>query len=103
MGEINRSSGRFFHIPSDGRNPAVLPDIPSSLSMLKSGGYIWLNFLAPSREELMLLAEPPGLHPLAIEDCLDDQQILKIDDFPTKLRRAPGMNYFEMKVIYYFA
>ena len=79
----NKSISRFFHIPSDGGNPAVLPDVQSALSALESGGYIWLNFLDPSREELIPMAEPLGLHPLAIDDCLDDQQIPKIDDYPT--------------------
>ena len=60
-----------------------MPDLDSALAALKGGGYVWLNYLDPSREELSLLTEPFGIHPLAIEDCLDDEQIPKIEDYPT--------------------
>ncbi len=73
---------RFFHVPSDG-NPVVLPDLPAAMAVLKSGGYIWLNFIDPAREDITPLIEPLGLHPLAIEDCLDDEQIPKIEDYLT--------------------
>jgi magnesium transporter len=73
---------RFFHIPLVG-DPAIVPDLDSALAALKGGGYIWLNYLDPTREELSDLIKPLGLHHLAVEDCLDDQQIPKIDDYAT--------------------
>ena len=73
---------RFFHVPPDG-NPVVLPDLGAALAALGKGGYIWLNFIDPAREELAALAGPLGLHPLAVEDCLDDEQVPKIEDYPT--------------------
>jgi len=60
-----------------------VPDLQSALDALGGGGYLWLNLLDPAREDLEALAQPFGLHPLAIEDCLDDEQIPKIEDYPT--------------------
>jgi magnesium transporter len=78
----NNPIQRFFHVPPDG-NPIVVPDLGAALSALESGGYIWLNFIDPAREDLAPLAGPLGLHALALEDCLDDEQIPKIEDYPT--------------------
>ena len=78
----NNPVQRFFHVPPDG-NPVVVPDLAAALAALNGGGYIWLNYLDPAREDLAALAGPLGLHPLAIEDCLDDEQIPKIEDYPT--------------------
>lgn len=73
---------RFFHVPGDG-NPVVVPDLDAAMEAMKAGGYIWLNFVDPAREDLAPLVDQLGLHPLAIEDCLDDEQIPKIEDYPT--------------------
>ncbi len=54
-----------------------------ALSLLDNGGYVWLDFLDPGREELQPLVEPLGLHPLSIDDCLDQDQVPKIEDFPS--------------------
>lgn len=82
------SESRFYHIARDG-NVIHLPRIADALSAAKDGGFIWLDFIRPSKdelpalkEELSALIEPLGLHPLAIEDCTDENQIPKIEDFP---------------------
>jgi magnesium transporter len=41
-----------------------------------------LSYTHPTLDELSLLTEPLGIHPLSIEDCLDDKQIPKIEEFP---------------------
>jgi magnesium transporter len=82
MSASNVSTTRFFHVPPDG-TAMIVPDLASALAALNDGGYIWLNYLDPTREELSELIKPLGLHHLAVEDCLDDQQIPKIDDYPT--------------------
>ena len=41
-----------------------------------------MDYTQPTREELSLLIEPFGLHPLSIEDCLDENLIPKVDDYP---------------------
>ncbi len=82
------SESRYYHITQDG-NPVSLPTITDALSAVKDGGFIWLDFIRPSKEEfptlkkeLSTLVEPLGLHPLSIEDCTDENQIPKIEDFP---------------------
>lgn len=82
MSTSNTSMRRFFYVPPAG-NPVVTADISAAMDALKEGGYIWLNFLDPTREELEALSVPLGIHPLAIEDCLDDEQIPKIEDYPS--------------------
>lgn len=43
--------------------------------------FIWHHLHAPAEEELKMLPETYGLHPLAIEDCMDDDQIPKMESF----------------------
>jgi magnesium transporter len=46
------------------------------------GGFYWLDYYKPTREELSALIEPFGLHPLTIEDCTDDNLVPKIEEYP---------------------
>ncbi len=75
------SDTSFYHITSTGRL-ICLPSAAKAIAAAKDGGYIWLDYCEPTREELSALSEPLGLHPLAIEDCTDTNQIPKIDDYP---------------------
>ncbi len=75
------SETRFYHITTTGKL-VCLPSETKALAAAKEGGYIWLDYCEPAREELEALTEPLGLHPLAIEDCFDTNQIPKIDDYP---------------------
>ena len=86
---MTESESCFYHITQAGK-PTRLPTIPAALSAAKDGGFIWLDFVRSSperdsmlKQELTLLVEPFGLHPLAIEDCTDENQIPKIEDFPS--------------------
>ncbi len=45
------------------------------------GGYAWLDFRDPAPEDLKPLVQLLGIHPLSVEDCLDEAQIPKIDNF----------------------
>ncbi len=54
-----------------------------ALSRLNGPGYVWFDFLDPDKEELQALIKPLGLHPLSIDDCLDQDQVPKIEDFPS--------------------
>ncbi len=49
----------------------------------EAGGYLWLDYYAPSEDNLALLVKPLGIHYLTLEDCLDDYQIPKIDEHET--------------------
>lgn len=44
--------------------------------------FIWLDFANPTLEQLSAPAGPLGLHSLAIEDCLDEDQVPKMEEFP---------------------
>ncbi len=76
------SEKRFFHIGSDGSLSKV-SSLDEVLRAVEGGGYAWLDFFDPSREDLLPLVGGLGVHPLSIEDCLDENSVPKIDDFPT--------------------
>lgn len=75
------SESRFYHFM-----PAGLfyntGSATKALSALKEGGFIWLDLFKPSKEELSSLMDPLGIHPLSIEDCMDEKQVPKIEHFP---------------------
>ncbi|MBP7868116.1 MAG: magnesium transporter CorA family protein [Acidobacteria bacterium] len=73
---------RFYHVSPAGKIQS-LPSLAEALSARKAAGYIWLDFFCPSREDLLPLVDSLGVHPLSVEDCLDDDQIPKIENFPT--------------------
>ncbi len=72
---------RFFQISREGKL-TPLSSLAEALAPPKKGGYIWLDYCQPTKEDLEPLIEPLGLHPLSIEDCVDENQIPKIDDYP---------------------
>jgi magnesium transporter len=72
---------RFFHISPSGKLTRVATLEIAQAAVLEKG-YIWLDYCEPTREELETLIEPLGLHPLSIEDCTDENQIPKIEDYP---------------------
>jgi magnesium transporter len=45
------------------------------------GTFVWLDLLRPAAADLAVLTEEFGLHPLAIEDALDDHQRAKLDRY----------------------
>ena len=75
------SESRFFHV-STARELTPIASLPEALSAVKRSGFVWLDFCEPPREQLTELIEPLGLHPLAVEDCMDTNQIPKIDEYP---------------------
>jgi magnesium transporter len=75
------SVSTFYHVTTTGKLVCV-PTAVKALAAAKRGGYLWLDYCDPSREELSELIPLLGLHPLAVEDCTDTNQIPKIDDYP---------------------
>jgi magnesium transporter len=71
----------FRHISKEGKL-LHFSTVAQALEAVKTGGFIWLNYCQPAREELSSLTDSLGLHPLPIEDCFDENQIPKIEDFP---------------------
>ena len=75
------SDSRFYHISQEGKL-AHMATLEEALSSTRGeGGFLWLDYCQPSKEDLSVLMEPLGLHPLSIEDCLDESQIPKIEDY----------------------
>ena len=72
---------RFYHITQAGKMARVAT-LDEALSRVKGDGYLWLDYFQPVKEDLSALVDPLGLHPLSIEDCFDDNQIPKIEDYP---------------------
>lgn len=75
------SESWFYHITQAGKL-SRFETVEAALTAAKTGGYLWLDYSQPTKEELSKLVEPLGLHPLSIEDCFDENQIPKIEDFP---------------------
>jgi magnesium transporter len=71
-----------FHVKPSGA-PVLMPDLANAIAAAGGEGFVWFDFVNPTREELSALIEPFGVHPLSVEDCLDEDQVPKIEDFPT--------------------
>jgi len=71
----------FYHISQKGTLSRI-ESVDAVLAAAKDGGFLWLHYIQPTKEELSKLIDPLGLHPLNIEDCFDENQIPKIEDFP---------------------
>jgi magnesium transporter len=76
-------SESWFHHISPAGTLLRVATLDAARDAARAGGYIWLHYGQPAKEELSPLIGPLGLHPLSIEDCLDENQIPKIEDFPT--------------------
>lgn len=68
------------HVAKDGTLRRVA-GLTEALQAARGGGYVWLDFVDPSRADLEALIEPLGVHPLSVADCLDSDQIPKVEDF----------------------
>ena len=75
------SKSWFYHISQAGKLARVAT-VDATLAAAKGGGFVWLHYGQTTKEELSHLIDPLGLHPLAIEDCFDENEIPKIEDFP---------------------
>jgi magnesium transporter len=99
LDENNMPGSKYYHISPAG-NIAGMPTLEESLLRVKSGGFLWLDYCQPTKEDLVPLRDALGLHPLAIEDCTDANQIPKIDDYPGNTFmlfnafRCAGKKYF---------
>ena len=76
------SDHRFYYVSPAGKMVRVGTPDEGLAVVAQRKGYLWLDYCAPTQEELSALITPLGLHPLAIEDCLDENQIPKIEDYP---------------------
>lgn len=75
------SEKRYFHFAKAGLFYGM-SNLEDAIPVLAEGGYIWLNYYNPEKEELMALVGKLGIHPLSVEDCMDEKQVPKIEQFP---------------------
>ena len=75
------SESKFYHFSTTGSFNS-LATIEEAISLLKEDGFVWLDFYQPTKELLSSLIDSFGLHPLSVEDFLDDMQAPKIEYFP---------------------
>lgn len=75
------SESRFYHFSKTGLFYGV-GSVGDALEASGEGGFIWLNYYKPEKKDLTALVTTLGIHPLSVEDCLDEQQVPKIEHFP---------------------
>lgn len=93
------SEARFYHIPKIGKLNRC-ERVQDAMELVdKEGGFFWLHYLEPVSDDLHPLIQQLDLHPLAVEDALDDNQLPKIDDFPSSTFIVfNAFSYFEEKL-----
>jgi magnesium transporter len=74
------SESRYYHFSASGLFYGVTSPA-AAVSALKEGGFIWLDYYKPEKEDLNLLVDLIGIHPLSVEDCFDEKQIPKMEHF----------------------
>jgi magnesium transporter len=72
---------KYYHFSATGLFYGV-GSLEDAIQASKEGGFIWLNYYQPKKEDLNALLDTIGIHPLSIEDCLDEKQVPKIEHFP---------------------
>jgi magnesium transporter len=75
------SETKFYHFTATGLFYGI-ETVGEAISALNEGGFIWFDYYQPDKEALMGLVDTIGIHPLSVEDCLDNRQVPKIEHFP---------------------
>jgi magnesium transporter len=73
---------KFYHVTETGLFYGV-STLKDAIAASLEGGFIWLDYYKPSKEDLNVLVGALDIHPLSVEDCLDAQQVPKIEHFPS--------------------
>lgn len=66
----------------DGTRQVDAADLPGLLASQDSATTVWVDISGPTDEDLRVLREVFGFHPLAIEDTTNDIQRPKVDEYP---------------------
>ena len=74
------AESKFYHFSPTGLFYGV-ESLAEAVTALREGGFIWLNYYKPEKEDLNILIDLLGIHPLSVEDCFDDRQVPKIEHF----------------------
>ena len=75
------STSEFYRITTSGEFEK-LDSFSEAVKALSDNGYVWFNYGQASRDDLAELVEPLKIHPLSLEDCTDENQVPKMDEFP---------------------
>jgi magnesium transporter len=75
------ASSRIFLI-SHRNTIEPVATLAEALQRRQNDEFLWFDFADPSEADLTALAAPLTLHPLAIEDCLNEDQVPKMEEFP---------------------
>lgn len=59
------------------------PDIISARNAAGQSGYVWVDLCEPDPQTMESLANVFGLHPLSVEDALNEDQLPKLENFPS--------------------
>jgi len=94
------SESHFYHISKTGKLKKFETVTDVMEQAKKDEGFFWLYYLEPTSEELHPLIKLLDLHPLSVEDALDDNQLPKIDDFPSNAFIVfNAFSYLEKKIV----
>lgn len=74
------AESKFYHFSSSGLFYGV-ESLAEAVTALREGGFIWLNYYKPEKQDLNVLIDLIGIHPLSVEDCFDEKQVPKIEHF----------------------
>jgi magnesium transporter len=74
------SESKFYHFAANGIFYG-LSSAREAVDNLKEGGFIWLDFFNPVKEDILALVDLLGIHPLSVEDCFDEKQVPKMENF----------------------
>ncbi len=77
----SQPQSRLFLIDNKGEL-STLSSLKDGLKAVESGGYLWLDYCDPDLKTLQLLITELNIHPLSIEDALNEEQLPKLDLFP---------------------
>ncbi len=80
-GKLSLPHSRFFFIDNTG-GVSILSSLKDGLKAVESGGYLWLDYCDPDLAALQPLVSELNIHPLSIEDALNEDQLPKLDLFP---------------------
>lgn len=69
------------------------------LETKEQGGYLWLDYYEATQENLAFLVEPFKIHFLSLEDCLDDDQIPKINEYDSYVQVLFNTFTYSEKVV----
>ena len=75
------SIARFFFVDEAGEL-SLVSSFHDALRAVQDGGYLWLDYCDPKLEDLEPLITELNIHPLSIEDSLNEEQLPKLDLYP---------------------